>query len=100
MRGFALLELGKGGERRVRWLWFDARALCFLCHALRVNFLALQGTQAPNHPHGRAMISRQPVRLSGAGQRFGARCVGYGEVSREKALRVLKRPRDGGPISS
>ena len=28
-------------------------------------------TQAPNRPHGRAMISRQPVRLSGTGQRFG-----------------------------
>ncbi len=31
------------------------------------------------------MISRQPVRLNGAEQRVGARCVGYGEMAREKA---------------
>ncbi len=31
------------------------------------------------------MISRQPVRLYGAGQRFVARCVGYVEMSRVEA---------------
>jgi len=35
------------------------------------------------------MISRQPVRLSGAGQEFGARCVGYGEMSLVEAGSVL-----------
>ena len=34
------------------------------------------------------MISRQPVRLSGAGQGFGARRVDYGGIAREKAASV------------
>jgi hypothetical protein len=41
-------------------------------------------TQAPNHPHRCAMLSRQPVRLSGGRQGFAARWVGYGEMSRTK----------------
>jgi len=42
-------------------------------------------TQAPNRPRRCAMISRQPVRLSGAGQMNRAEIVDSREVTRDKA---------------
>ena len=42
-------------------------------------------TQAPNHPHTYGMISRQPVRLSGARQIDDAVMAHSGEVASDEA---------------
>jgi hypothetical protein len=45
----------------------------------------LADTSAESSARMRDDFSRQPVRLTGAGQRFGARCVDHGEISRVEA---------------
>ncbi len=68
-----------------KW-WFKVTSIRVSGRAVRGQFQRdTSRTQAPNHMHGCAMISRQPVRLSGAGQGFGTQRVDHGEMAREKA---------------